>query len=213
MNLMLLGAPGAGKGTQAVELAKLLGIPQVSTGDIFRANIKGNTELGKLASSYISKGMLVPDEVTFDIVKDRLLQDDCKNGVILDGFPRTIAQADMLDKFFAEIGRKLDYVVNIVVDDAAVVARLSRRRICPDCKQSFHLDFAPPAGEKCTNCGGTVVQRPDDVEEVIMQRLQEYHKQTAPLVEYYKEKGILVDSESVNDIEQALQNTKNAIGV
>ena len=116
MNLMLLGAPGAGKGTQAVEIAKILGIPQVSTGDIFRANIKGNTELGKLASSYISKGMLVPDEVTFDIVKDRLLQDDCKDGVILDGFPRTIAQAEMLDNFFAEIGRKLDYVVNIVVE-------------------------------------------------------------------------------------------------
>ena len=129
MNLILLGAPGAGKGTQALKLAEILGIPQVSTGDIFRANIKEGTELGKLASSYISKGMLVPDEVTFSIVKDRLLKDDCKNGVILDGFPRTIAQAEMLDAFFEEIGRKLDCVVNIQVDEDAVVNRLSRRRI------------------------------------------------------------------------------------
>ena len=213
MNLMLLGAPGAGKGTQALKLAEILGIPQVSTGDIFRANIKEETELGKLASSYMSKGMLVPDEVTFSIVKDRLLKDDCKNGVILDGFPRTIAQAEMLDEFLTEIGRKLDYVVNIQVDEDAVVHRLSRRRVCPDCKTSFHLDYLPPDGEKCTKCGGTVVQRADDVPEVIRQRLHEYHDQTEPLVNYYTEKGILKNSMSQEVIEESLKNTLRAIGV
>ena len=213
MNLMLLGAPGAGKGTQAVKLAEILGIPQVSTGDIFRANIKEGTELGKLASSYISKGMLVPDEVTFDIVKDRLLKDDCKNGVILDGFPRTIAQAEMLDSFFAEIGRKLDYVVNIQVNDEDVVNRISRRRTCPECKASFHLDYLPPDGDKCTKCGSTVVQREDDNPETVRQRLHTYHEQTEPLIQYYTAKGNLVNSMSMEEIADSLNNTLIAIGV
>ncbi len=213
MNLMLLGAPGAGKGTQAVKLAEILGIPQVSTGDIFRANIKEGTELGKLASSYISKGMLVPDEVTFDIVKDRLLKDDCKNGVILDGFPRTIAQAEMLDGFLTEIGRKLDYVVNIQVDDEDVVNRISRRRICPECKASFHLDYMPPEGDKCTKCGATVVQREDDNPETVRQRLHTYHEQTEPLIQYYTAKGNLVNSMSMEEIADSLNNTLKAIGV
>lgn len=213
MNLILLGAPGAGKGTQALKLAEILGIPQVSTGDIFRANIKEKTELGKLASSYMEKGLLVPDEVTFSIVKDRLQKEDCRNGVILDGFPRTIAQADMLDGFFKETGRKLDYVVNIQVDEEAVVHRLSRRRVCPECKTSFHLDYMPPKGDKCTKCGATVVQREDDVPEVIRRRLHEYHEQTEPLVKYYTEKGILVNSMSQEVIGDSLRNTLHAIGV
>jgi len=213
MNLMLLGAPGAGKGTQAVKLAEILGIPQVSTGDIFRANIKEGTELGKLASSYISKGMLVPDEVTFDIVKDRLLKDDCSKGVILDGFPRTIAQAEMLDAFFTEIGRKLDYVVNIQIDDEVVVNRISRRRTCPECKASFHLDYLPPDGDKCTKCGSTVVQREDDNPETVRQRLHTYHEQTEPLIQYYTAKGNLVNSMSMEEIADSLNNTLVAIGV
>lgn len=213
MNLILLGAPGAGKGTQALKLAEILGIPQVSTGDIFRANIKEKTELGKLASSYMEKGLLVPDEVTFSIVKDRLQKEDCRNGVILDGFPRTIAQADMLDGFFKETGRKLDYVVNIQVDEEAVVHRLSRRRVCPECKTSFHLDYMPPEDDKCTRCGATVVQREDDVPEVIRRRLHEYHEQTEPLVKYYTEKGILVNSMSQEVIGDSLRNTLHAIGV
>ncbi len=214
MNLMLLGAPGAGKGTQAAKLTEILNVPQVSTGDIFRENIKNQTELGVLASSFISQGKLVPDEVTFSIVKDRLLKDDCKNGVILDGFPRTIAQAEMLDAFFAEIGRKMDVVVNIVVDEEEVVARLSRRRVCPECKASFHLDFAPPAeGNKCTFCGAEVIQRPDDNEVVIRKRMEEYHANTEPLIAYYREKGILKDSVSENGIENSLNNTLKVLGV
>ena len=214
MNLILLGAPGAGKGTQAVELAKILGVPQVSTGDIFRANIKNQTELGKLASSYISQGKLVPDEVTVSIVKDRLLQDDCRNGVILDGFPRTIAQAEMLDEFFAEIGRKLDAVVNITLDEMIIIGRLSRRRVCPECKATYHLDFTPPVnGETCALCGTKVVQRPDDNPEVITKRLEEYHAQTEPLIEYYEKKGVLKNSESCNDKEVSLAHTLHALGI
>lgn len=214
MNIMLLGAPGAGKGTQAEKLIDILGIPQVSTGDIFRDNIKNETELGKLAKSYIDQGKLVPDEVTFSIVKDRLLKDDCKNGCILDGFPRTIAQAEMLDGFFEEIGRKLDCVVNIVVDEKVLLKRLTARRICPNCKASYNL-FTTPANEDgtCKKCGTPVVQRDDDKEEVIEKRLVEYHKNTEPLADYYRAKGILKDSLSSGTKEEALANTLKVLGV
>lgn len=207
LNMMLLGAPGAGKGTQAVRLAEILGIPHISTGDIFRANIKNGTELGKLAESYISKGLLVPDDVTIRIVEDRLMQPDCAEGCILDGFPRTIPQAEKLDEFLEAHGRKLDVVVNIVVDEEDVIKRLSRRRVCPECKATYHLDYMPPADGKCTQCGAEVVQRPDDARDVIERRLHEYHLQTEPLVEYYKAKGVLRDSVSCNNKDKALENT------
>lgn len=214
MNLMLLGAPGAGKGTQAEKLIDILGIPQVSTGDIFRENIRNHTELGELAQSFISQGKLVPDEVTFGIVKDRLLKDDCKNGVILDGFPRTIAQAEMLDKFFEEIGRKMDVVVNIVIDEKVLVERLTSRRVCPDCKASYNLIFAPPAADgTCPKCKVKVIQRQDDCVEVIEKRLNEYHANTEPLIEYYRKKGILKDSQSSNSKEESLKNTLKVLGI
>lgn len=214
MNIMLLGAPGAGKGTQAEKLIDILGIPQVSTGDIFRENIKNETELGKLAKSYIDQGKLVPDEVTFSIVKDRLLKDDCKNGVILDGFPRTIEQADMLESFFNEIGRKLDYVVNVDVDEKILVERLTARRVCPNCKASYNLIYSPANEDgTCKKCGTPVIQRDDDKKEVIEKRLVEYHKNTEPLVEYYRAKGILKESNSNGTKEEALKCTLKVLGI
>ena len=208
LNMMLLGAPGAGKGTQAVRLAEILGIPHISTGDIFRANIKNGTELGKLAESYISKGLLVPDEVTVRIVEDRLLQDDCNEGVILDGFPRTIAQAEMLDAFLEGIGRRLDVVINIEIDEQEIIQRLSQRRVCPECKATYHMDYDPPLdGDTCKNCGAKVIIRKDDEPEVIEKRLKEYHDQTEPLIEYYTARGILKNSESCNGKQRSLENT------
>lgn len=212
MIIMLLGAPGAGKGTQAVELAKILGIPHISTGDIFRANIKEGTELGKLAASIINKGMLVPDDVTFAIVKDRLSQEDCADGAILDGFPRTIPQARMLDEYLESQGKKLDVVINIVIDEQEIVKRLSERRVCPECKATYHLGHRPPAnGINCDVCGAEVILRDDDKPEVVQKRLDEYHVSTEPLIEYYKEKGNLIESKGVNGIRDSLNNTIKAL--
>ncbi|MCR5694420.1 MAG: adenylate kinase [Clostridia bacterium] len=212
MIIMLLGAPGAGKGTQAVELAKILGIPHISTGDIFRANIKEGTELGKLAASIINKGMLVPDDVTFAIVKDRLSQEDCAEGAILDGFPRTIPQARMLDEYLESQGKKLDVVINIVIDEQEIIKRLSERRVCPECKATYHLGHRPPAnGINCDVCGAEVILRDDDKPEVVQKRLDEYHVSTEPLIEYYKEKGNLIESKGVNGIRDSLNNTIKAL--
>ncbi len=212
MILMLLGAPGAGKGTQAVKLAEILKIPHISTGDIFRANIKNRTELGQLAASYINNGLLVPDEVTVAIVEDRLSQPDCVDGAILDGFPRTIPQAEKLDAFLESIGKKLDVVVNIVVDDQAVIERISQRRVCPNCKATYHLGHRPPKnGVNCDACGHEVVLRDDDTPEVIAKRLKEYHSSTEPLVDYYKEKGNLIESIGVDGIQESLDNTIRAL--
>lgn len=212
MIIMLLGAPGAGKGTQAVKLASILDIPHISTGDIFRSNIKEGTELGKLAASYINDGKLVPDEVTFSIVEDRLKKPDCDNGAILDGFPRTIPQAEMLDKFLASEGKKLDIVINIVIDENEIVERLSQRRVCPECKATYHLGHRPPKnGLKCDFCGTEVILRDDDQPDVIQKRFKEYHESTEPLIEYYKNKGNLIESQGVNGIEQSLNNTIKAL--
>ncbi|MBP5312976.1 MAG: adenylate kinase [Clostridia bacterium] len=212
MIIMLLGAPGAGKGTQAVELAKILCMPHISTGVIFRANIKEGTELGKLAASIINKGMLVPDDVTFAIVKDRLSQEDCADGAILDGFPRTIPQARMLDEYLESQGKKLDVVINIVIDEQEIVKRLSERRVCPECKATYHLGHRPPAnGINCDVCGAEVILRDDDKPEVVQKRLDEYHVSTEPLIEYYKEKGNLIESKGVNGIRDSLNNTIKAL--
>lgn len=192
MRVILLGAPGSGKGTQAVVIHEKLDIPHISTGDIFRANIKGGTELGKLAKSYIDKGDLVPDTVTIDIVKDRISQDDCKNGFILDGFPRTIPQAEYLDKTLVEMGAEVDVALNIHVPDEDIVVRMSGRRVCSSCGMSYHTVFNPPSKEGiCNTCGNDVVQRADDKEETVKERLKVYHEQTEPLIDYYEKKGRL----------------------
>ena len=188
MKLVLLGAPGAGKGTQASNLAEMLQVPHISTGDIFRANMRENTPLGVKAKSYMDQGLLVPDELTVDLVMDRLAQEDCQNGYILDGFPRTIAQADAL-----AAKETLDAAVNIDVEDSAIIDRMGGRRACPACGESYHVKYNPPKKEGvCDKCGQALIVRKDDVPETVQKRLEVYHEQTAPLVSYYEKQGKLV---------------------
>ncbi len=196
MNIILLGAPGAGKGTQATRISEKFGLPHISTGDIFRDNIKRGTEIGLLAKSYTDKGQLVPDEVTCRIVADRLEKDDCKNGYLLDGFPRNTFQAKELDGF-----SKVDAVINIEIDLSLLMARLCGRRVCKECGESYHVDFL---GGKtvCAKCGGTLYQRQDDNEETVGNRLKVYSEQTAPLIEYYSKKGVLRNVDGVGTIEE-----------
>ena len=188
MKLILLGAPGAGKGTQASNLAEMLQVPHISTGDIFRANMRENTPLGVKAKSYMDQGLLVPDELTVDLVMDRLAQEDCQNGYILDGFPRTIAQADAL-----AAKETLDAAVNIDVEDSAIIDRMGGRRVCPACGESYHVKYNPPKKEGvCDKCGQALIVRKDDVPETVQKRLEVYHEQTAPLISYYEKQGKLV---------------------
>lgn len=195
MNIVLLGAPGAGKGTQAVRLAERYNIPHISTGDIFRYNIKNETPIGKVAKSYIDKGQLVPDEVTVQIVKERLEQDDCKNGYLLDGFPRTVAQAQELDKI-----SEVDAVANIDVPFGKLMRRITGRRLCALCGSSYHIDGL--AGKTtCQKCGGELVQRADDNEQTVKNRLDVYTAQTQPLIGYYEEKGKLVTVDGDGEID------------
>lgn len=193
MKIVVLGGPGAGKGTQLMRISQRLGMVHISTGDIFRENISKQTELGKLADTYISKGQLVPNEVTCNMVADRLKKDDCKNGYALDGFPRTIDQAVFLEKYLKENNETLDAVVDIEVPDAVIVDRLCGRRICPDCGASFHIEYTKPKTEGvCDNCGGQLIQRKDDQVETIENRLKVYHDQTEPLIAFYRSSGKLV---------------------
>ncbi len=187
MNIILLGAPGAGKGTQATKISERYHLPHISTGDIFRANIKNQTEIGMLAKSYIDKGELVPDEVTCAIVKDRLTWEDCKNGCLLDGFPRNTFQAEELDKF-----AKIDAVVNINIDFSLLMDRLCGRRVCKECGESFHVSTLNGA-TTCSRCGGELYQRKDDNPETVKSRLDVYNAQTAPLIDYYTKKGIILN--------------------
>ena len=194
MRLILLGPPGSGKGTQGVRIAEAHGIPSVSTGDLFRKNISEGTELGKKAESYTKSGTLVPDELVLDMVADRLGQEDCGEGYLLDGFPRTVPQAEGLKKLLAEKGAELDHVVLIDVPDEAIVDRLSARRTCEKCGAIYNMNTNPPPEDgACSACGATdsIVQRADDVAETIRQRLSVYHESTAPLVSYYREEGLL----------------------
>ena len=192
MNIILLGAPGAGKGTQASRISDAYKLPHISTGDIFRENIKNETPIGLLAKSFIDKGQLVPDEVTCKIVEGRIEKDDCKNGYMLDGFPRTIAQAEALDKI-----TKIDLVINIDVDFSLLLDRLCGRRVCKDCGESYHISRLN--GEtKCSRCGGELYQRKDDNPETVQSRLDVYNAQTAPLIEYYSKKGLLFNVEGNN---------------
>lgn len=213
MRIVLLGAPGTGKGTQAVVLAKELNIPHISTGDIFRYNIKNNTELGKLAKQYIDKGLLVPDEVTMNIVKDRLGQPDCKKGFILDGFPRTIAQAEYLDKALYEMNAKTEYCINFELDNDTIVKRISGRRVCIKCGASYNVDNKPPKKSGiCDECSSEVIQRDDDKEETIRERLRVYEEQTKPLIDYYSKKGLLSTVFSQGLIENTTKQVMKVLG-
>jgi adenylate kinase len=213
MRAVLLGPPGAGKGTQAVKLVEKYGVPQISTGDIFRKNIKEGTELGKKAQSYMNAGQLVPDELVVDLVKDRLLQDDCRNGYLLDGFPRTIYQAEQLDKFLAENGQKLDAVINFEVGHDALIARLTGRRVCKNCGASFHIVNIPPKVEGvCDNCGGELEQRKDDTVETAENRIKVYEESTAPLIGYYSKTGALKNFNAEKDHELVFKEIVEELG-
>ena len=192
MKVIMLGAPGAGKGTQAKMIAEKFGIPHISTGDIFRANIQKGTELGAEAKKYMDQGLLVPDELTVKILLDRVAQDDCGKGYVLDGFPRTIPQAKVLDEALEKPGEKIDYAVDVDVADEHIVKRMSGRRACLKCGATYHVEHIPPRQEGvCDSCGSDLVLRDDDKPETVMNRLKVYHDQTQPLIEYYGQKGIL----------------------
>ena len=213
MKIVMLGAPGAGKGTQAIKIADKYGIPHVSTGDIFRANIKGGTELGKKAKSYIDKGELVPDEVTIGMLLGRIAEEDCKDGYVLDGFPRTIPQAESLTKALAEKGEKLDYAIDIEVADDNIVKRMSGRRACPKCGATYHIVYAAPkVPNVCDNCGSELIIRSDDKPETVQDRLSVYHKQTEPLIAYYKEEGILRTVDGTQDLPKVFEDVVKILG-
>ncbi len=192
MKIIMLGAPGAGKGTQAKMIAEKYQIPHVSTGDIFRANIKNGTELGMEAKKYMDQGQLVPDELTVKILLDRVAQADCANGYVLDGFPRTIPQAEVLDKALAELGETIDYAIDVDVPDENIVRRMSGRRACVACGGTYHIEHIPPKQEGiCDTCGQELVLRDDDKPETVLKRLKVYHDQTQPLIDFYTAKGVL----------------------
>ena len=192
MKIIMLGAPGAGKGTQAKMIAEKYSVPHVSTGDIFRANIKNGTELGKEAKKYMDQGLLVPDELTVKILLDRVAQDDCKNGYVLDGFPRTIPQAQVLDKALSELDDAIDYAINVDVPDENIIRRMGGRRACLTCGATYHVEHIPSKKEGiCDACGSELVLRDDDKPETVKNRLDVYHKQTQPLIDFYEAKGIL----------------------
>jgi adenylate kinase len=203
MRLVLLGPPGAGKGTQASAIVKKYNIPHISTGDIFRANIKEGTDLGKKAKEYMDKGLLVPDELVVSLVEDRLNKADCDNGFLLDGFPRTVYQAEALDSVLTSKGIKLDRVVNIEADSKVLIERAIGRRICKECGATYHIKFHPPKVEgKCDNDGTSLFQRDDDVEETVATRIKVYLEQTKPLIDYYNQKGLILNIDGTKPIDE-----------
>lgn len=213
MKIILLGPPGAGKGTQAKQISDKYNIPHISTGDIFRKNISEKTKLGLEAQSYINKGLLVPDELTIDIVKDRLNNDDCKNGFLLDGFPRTVNQAEALERFLNEKGDKIEYALLIKVPESHILERMTGRRVCVNCGATYHVKFNPPKiSGKCDVCSDNVVQRKDDSEETVKERLDVYNKQTEPLVEYYNSKGVIYSIDGTQDIEDVFKSVSDILG-
>ena len=213
MKIIMLGAPGAGKGTQAKQIADKYSIPHISTGDIFRANIKNGTELGKKAKQYMDQGALVPDELTCDLVMDRIQQDDCKNGFVLDGFPRTIPQAEALDAALGKINEKMDYAIDVDVPDENIVNRMSGRRACLNCGATYHLISIPPKVEGvCDACGQKLVLRDDDKPETVKKRLTVYHDQTQPLIDYYKKAGILKSVDGTQPMDEVFKAIVTILG-
>ena len=213
MKIIMLGAPGAGKGTQAKKIAAKYGIPHISTGDIFRANIKEGTELGKKAKTYMDQGLLVPDELVVDLVVDRLQQDDCKKGYVLDGFPRTIPQAESLDAALAKVGDKMEYAIDVNVPDENIVTRMGGRRACVGCGATYHIVYNPTKVEGiCDACGEKLILRDDDKPETVQKRLGVYHEQTQPLIDYYTKAGILKEVDGTVDMEDVFQNIVQILG-
>ena len=203
MKIVMLGAPGAGKGTQAKRIAAKFSIPHISTGDIFRANIKNNTPLGAKAKSYMDKGELVPDELVIELIMDRFAQDDCVNGYVLDGFPRTLAQAVALSELMSNMGISLDKVISLNVPDELIVGRITGRRVCSKCGASFHVEFNPSKKEdECDYCGGELIIRKDDNAETVISRLNAYHDQTAPLIDFYTKMGVFVELDGTKDVSE-----------
>ncbi|MEG0565961.1 MAG: adenylate kinase [Hungatella sp.] len=214
MKLIMLGAPGAGKGTQAQKVAAKYNIPHISTGDIFRANIKGGTELGMKAQTFMEQGMLVPDEITIGMLMARIQDTDCKNGYVLDGFPRTIPQAESLTAALNTLQDHMDYAVNIDVPDANIVSRMSGRRACLSCGATYHLTFNPPKTEGiCDICGETLVLRVDDQPKTVQKRLRVYHEQTQPLIEYYRKAKILMEVDGTQNVDDVFQSILHILGV
>lgn len=207
MKIIMLGAPGAGKGTQAKMIADQYGVPHISTGDIFRANIKNGTELGVEAKKYMDQGLLVPDELTVKLLLDRVAKEDCKNGYVLDGFPRTIPQAEVLEKALSEINDQIDYAIDVDVPDENIINRMSGRRACLACGATYHITHVPPKKEGiCDRCGKELVLRDDDKAETVKNRLTVYHDQTQPLIEFYTRKGILKTVDGTVDMKDVFKS-------
>lgn len=212
MKIIMLGAPGAGKGTQAKMISEKYHIPHISTGDIFRANIKNGTELGTEAKKYMDQGLLVPDELTVRILLDRVSKEDCKEGYVLDGFPRTIPQAEVLDKALEELGDKIDYAIDIDIADEVIVTRMSGRRACLTCGATYHLEYIIPAKEGiCDKCGSELILRDDDKPETVLKRLQVYHTQTQPLIDFYENKKILKSVDGTQKLETVFAEICNIL--
>ena len=213
MKLLIMGRPGAGKGTQAANIKEYYNIPHISTGDMFRAAMKNGTKLGLLAKSYMEKGALVPDEVTIGIVEERLQEDDCKNGFLLDGFPRTIAQAEAFDAFLTSNNIKLDAALNVDVDASILIRRMVGRRVCKTCGATYHVEFNPSKKEGvCDNCGSPLIQRPDDTEETAVNRLETYDAQTAPLLDFYAKKNLLKTVNGDQPLDKVFDDIKAVLG-
>ena len=213
MKIIMLGAPGAGKGTQAKMIADKYQIPHISTGDIFRANIKNGTELGKEAKKYMDQGLLVPDELTVKILLDRVAQPDCAKGYVLDGFPRTIPQAEVLDKALTELNDKIDYAINVDVPDENIVKRMSGRRACVACGATYHIEHIPPKKEGvCDKCGEPLILRDDDKPETVLNRLKVYHDQTQPLIDFYTGKGVLKSVDGTMDMQDVFASIVAILG-
>lgn len=212
MNIILMGPPGAGKGTQSEKIISYLNIPHISTGDMFREAIKNQTELGKIAQSYTNSGKLVPDEVTIGLVKERLSRDDCKNGYLLDGFPRTIPQAEALEVLAKEISRPVELVINITADKEELVKRISGRRVCPKCGNSYHVSFKKPQVDGiCDSCGSELIQRKDDTIDSLNVRLDAYENQTKPLIEFYEKLGLCKEVNGLQDIDDVFKDIQTIL--
>lgn len=213
MRIVMLGAPGAGKGTQAKKIAEKYKIPHISTGDIFRANIKNETELGKKAKSYMDQGMLVPDELTISLVMDRFQEPDAENGYVLDGFPRTIPQAESLDAALKKSGSQIDFAINVDVPDENIIQRMSGRRACVKCGATYHLQYAAPKKDGiCDSCGESLILRDDDKPETVEKRLKVYHEQTQPLIDYYAQKKVLKEVDGTQGLEDVFRQIQEVLG-